>query len=233
MKRILLASALGLSFFASAAAFAASGYVVGNVSLYAGPDDSYPSVGMLSAGTPVVIEGCVQGWSWCDVGTPYGRGWVAGSYLQEDYQGQRVYVSEYGERIGISFVVFDFGTYWDSNYRNRPWYGERERYRSFRPQYRSVAVNVNVGSHGSRDPGRDQHGRNAPSPVVQHGPPNNNVEPRRPGYNPRSAQRASTQARPTERKPPVARGAEQKAQPKPKQEQKAHADGKASDSRQH
>ncbi|HTD28101.1 MAG TPA: SH3 domain-containing protein [Xanthomonadaceae bacterium] len=232
MKRILLTSALGLSFFASAAAFAASGYVVGDVSLQAGPDDSYPSVGMLSAGTPVAIEGCVEGWSWCDVGTPDGRGWVAGSYLQEDYQGQRVLIPEYGARIGISFVVFNFGTYWDSNYRNRSWYGERVRYSQIRPRFRSVAVNVNVGSHSPRDAGRDQHGRGrvAPTPVVQHGPPNNGVQPRRPVAVARSGARDTAHGRPTQAKAPAPRGAEQKAQPKPHPE---HSDGKASESAQH
>jgi len=36
--------------------------VLGDVNLRAGPDSSYPSVAMLSVGTLVVMEGCVDGW---------------------------------------------------------------------------------------------------------------------------------------------------------------------------
>jgi uncharacterized protein YraI len=153
MKRILSTAALGLSCFAAASAFAGDGYVTGDVNLRAGPDSSYPSVAMLSAGTSVAIEGCVDGWSWCDVATGDSRGWVAGDFLQEEYEGQRVLVPDYGVRIGIPLISFQFGSYWDSHYRNRSWYGEREQWSHVRPQYHSLS------SHGdsyrnSRDSGR-------------------------------------------------------------------------------
>ncbi|HTA65618.1 MAG TPA: SH3 domain-containing protein, partial [Xanthomonadaceae bacterium] len=159
MKRLLLTTALGLSLLASAAAVAADGYVVSNVTLRAGPDESYPSVGMLDAGATVVLDDCVSGWSWCDVGTPYGRGWVPGTYLQEDYQGQRVFVPEYGARIGIPFVAFDFNTYWASNYRDRPWYGERVHYSQFKPMYRPITIDINLHAQLSKGPAHDEHGR--------------------------------------------------------------------------
>ena len=84
MKRILSTAVLGL--FASASALAADGYLTGDVNLRAGPDPGYPSVAMLSAGTEVAIQGCVDGWSWCDVAVGDNRGWVAGDFLQEEYQ---------------------------------------------------------------------------------------------------------------------------------------------------
>jgi uncharacterized protein YraI len=154
MKCILLTTALSLSLLATASAFASAGYVRGNVGMYAGPDEGYPSVFMLSAGTPVVIEGCIDGWAWCDVNVGYNRGWVPGSYLQEEYGGQLVLVPAYGVQIGIPIVAFVFGTYWDNYYRNRPWYGERTRWNNFRPQYRSASGqggsygNVGRGSYG-------------------------------------------------------------------------------------
>ncbi|WP_430390922.1 SH3 domain-containing protein [Dyella sp. 20L07] len=43
----------------------------------AGPDSSYPDVVMLDTGTEVSIQGCVDGWSWCDVIAGGNRGWVA------------------------------------------------------------------------------------------------------------------------------------------------------------
>jgi hypothetical protein len=45
---------------------------------------------MLSAGTPVAIEGCVDGGSWCDVTAGNNRVWMAGNFLQKDYQGRPV-----------------------------------------------------------------------------------------------------------------------------------------------
>jgi len=140
MKRILSTAALSLSFFATTAAIAGEGYVTTNVNLRAGPDASYPDVGMLDAGTSVAIEGCVDGWSWCDVATGDSRGWLPANYLQQEYQGQRVLVPEYGVRIGIPIVAFTFGAYWDSYYRNRAWYGEREHWSHVRPQYQPVVV---------------------------------------------------------------------------------------------
>ncbi|MHB8448496.1 MAG: SH3 domain-containing protein, partial [Rudaea sp.] len=150
MKRLLSSTALSLSILAITSAFAADGYVTGDVNLRAGPDTSYPRVSMLAAGTPVAIEGCVNGWSWCDVATGDNRGWIAGNFLQEEYQGQRVFVPEYGVQIGIPIVAFAFGAYWGEHYRNRSWYGERNHWSHIRPQYRSVMM------HG--DQGGQEHG---------------------------------------------------------------------------
>lgn len=135
MKRISTFAALSLSLIAIPAVFAADGYVTGNVNLRAGPDSSYPRVTMLQAGTPVAIEGCVDGWSWCDVATAEERGWVAGNFLQEEYQGQRVLIPEYGLQIGIPIVSFAFGSYWDQHYRSRPWYGNRDHWSRVQPRY--------------------------------------------------------------------------------------------------
>jgi uncharacterized protein YraI len=137
MKRVLSTAALSLSFFATTAAIAGEGYVTTNVSLRAGPDSGYPDVAMLYAGTPVVIEGCVDGWSWCDVINGDSRGWMPANYLQQEYEGRRVLIPEYGVRIGIPVIAFVFGSYWDSNYRHRSWYGERERWSRVTPQYQS------------------------------------------------------------------------------------------------
>lgn len=138
MKRALSIAVLGISVFAIPSAFGADGYVTGNVNLRAGPDSGYPTVARLPAGAPVAIEGCVDGWSWCDVASGNNRGWVAGNFLQEEYRGQRVLVPEYGVQIGIPVVSFVFGTYWDNNYRNRSWYDNREHWSHVTPQYRQM-----------------------------------------------------------------------------------------------
>ncbi len=144
MKRILVASMLGCSVLAAASsAFAGQGYLVANVTLRAGPDVGYPSVAGLRAGTPVGIEGCVDGWSWCDVTTGNDRGWVSANYLQEDYQGQRVLVPQYGVQIGIPIVSFVFGSYWDNYYSDRSWYHNRDHWSHVQPHYASYGY-----SHG-------------------------------------------------------------------------------------
>lgn len=167
MKRSLLSVALSLSCLATASAFAADGYVTGNVNLRAGPDVSYPSVDMLPAGTSVAIYGCVDGWSWCDVSTGDDRGWVAGAFLQEVYDGRRVYVADYGVRIGIPIVSFVFGTYWTDHYRNRSWYGNRDHWSHIQPHYRPIARHDE--SHGSSH-GYAPNPPHAPVRPPNHGP---------------------------------------------------------------
>ena len=135
MKRILLPALIGFSLFAATSAMAAEGYVTANVNLRAGPDVSYPRVVRLHAGTPVTIEGCVDGWTWCDVWVGDERGWVAADYLQEEYEGRRVYVPTYGMRIGIPIISFAFGDYWGSHYSHRSWYHDRDRYSHIQPSY--------------------------------------------------------------------------------------------------
>lgn len=164
MKRILLTAAIaGASLAAATTAFAAEGYVTANVSLRAGPDSGYPAVIGLRAGTPVYIQGCVDGWSWCDVSIGDDRGWVSGAYLQEEYGGRRVLIRDYGVRIGIPVVSFVFGDYWDHYYRGRSWYGNRDRYSRVQPRYyHSGGSYGHAGgsySHGStyHDSHRDSH----------------------------------------------------------------------------
>ena len=132
MKRLLCAAMLNLLCISTASAI--EGYVIGDVELRAGPDPTYPAVAMLNDGTSVSILGCVGNWSWCDVATSSDRGWVPADFLQQEYQGQRVYVPEYGAVIGIPVVTFVFVNYWDAHYRSRPFYAQRERFISVRPQ---------------------------------------------------------------------------------------------------
>src|SRR5262245_6238174 len=124
MRRIIQCLA-AVALCAPMLAGAAEGYVVADISLQAGPDPAYPSLEELSAGTPVSIQGCLDGWTWCDVVAVGDRGWVPGTFLEESYGGQRVVVIDYGPRIGIPIVTFSIGAYWDRHYHSRPFYAER------------------------------------------------------------------------------------------------------------
>lgn len=130
LTRFALASLslASLSLAIPALAFAQDGYVTGNVNLRAGPDPSYPLVDQLPAGTGVSVQGCTSGWEWCDVinANDGNRGWIAGNFIQYDYQDQPVLLPDYGAQIGIPIVAFSIGLYWDNYYRGRPFYRDRD-----------------------------------------------------------------------------------------------------------
>lgn len=133
MKRLTRFALATLSLTAASLAFpalaqAADGYVTGNVNLRAGPDPSYPLIDLIPAGTEVDVLGCTDGWEWCDVIAYGNRGWVAGNYVEYFYQDRPVLLPAYGAQIGIPIITFVIGNYWDSHYRGRPFYRERDRW---------------------------------------------------------------------------------------------------------
>jgi uncharacterized protein YraI len=181
MKRILSLSMLGLLLMASTSAFAAfDGYVTASVYLRAGPDSSYPRVARLHAGESIVIEGCVDDWSWCDVSGREDRGWVSAHYLQHEYEGHRVLIPRYGVRIGIPIISFVFGSYWNDHYRSRSWYRDRDRYSRITPRYHGAVRG------GSRDGGTYRVPRQ--SPVS----PSRQSETRTPSYQTRPSTTIAT-----------------------------------------
>src|SRR6202011_2656430 len=60
------------------------------------------------------------------------------------YQSRRVRVIEITPDVVIvPFVSFEFNSYWDEHYRDRPFYRERDRYASM-----NINVNVTGGKSG-------------------------------------------------------------------------------------
>jgi uncharacterized protein YraI len=162
MRRLAWLVLSSLALAVPALTQAADGFVTGNVNLRAGPDSAYPRILTVPVGTPVNIQGCTAGWDWCDVITMGTRGWVAGTFIQYQYQNQPVVVQEYGANIGIPIISFVIGTYWSNYYSNRPFYRQRNDW------YRRPIV--------SRPPPRPIH---RPPPRPQ--PGNGNRPPLRPG----------------------------------------------------
>jgi len=122
------------------------------VNVRAGPDRDYPLVASYGPGTPLSVQGCIDGFTWCDVIGPDGvRGWVYGGNVAYPYENRSVPVYGYGANFGIPIVTFALGAYWGSYYLNRPWYRDRGRWEHHRP------------------PPRPPHGRPPPRPFP--GPP--------------------------------------------------------------
>ncbi|WP_349433470.1 SH3 domain-containing protein [Pararhizobium sp. A13] len=133
-KAALLALA---AFLLPATAQAAAGFATANVNMRSGPGTGYPAVTVIPVGTSVEIHGCLADIAWCDVSFYYARGWVAARYVQVEYQQSRVYLEpDYYDTLGIPFVTFEIGNYWDRYYRNRDFYRQRDYYRGDRDDYR-------------------------------------------------------------------------------------------------
>ena len=130
MKRLISSAIAAVLLSATASAFAYDGFATDTVNLRAGPDIDYPVVTVIPPGAPLSIQGCTNGYEWCDVIFDDTRGWVAGSYVQYEYNDQPVLLSGYGSRIGVPIVSFVIGDYWGSYYRNRPFWVERDRWYS-------------------------------------------------------------------------------------------------------
>jgi uncharacterized protein YraI len=188
MKRLVW-SVLLLFGLATPAAYAQAlnGVVTSYVDLYAGPDAGYPTIAQLPAGTAVSIQGCTQGWGWCDVITQGLRGWVAATFVQYLYQSQPVYVADYGARIGIPIVAFSIGAYWGSYYTNRPFYRNRDYWysRPYAPRPPPRPPGWHPGArppaHGYRPPNGGYrpppNGGHRPPPQGNRPPPNGDHRP--------------------------------------------------------
>lgn len=111
-----------------AISYAQSGYVSKTVNLRAGPAPEYPVVAVLQAGTPILVEGCVSDYRWCDVVAGPNRGWIYAGNIVYPYQGANVPLLSYGAMIGIGVVAFSIASYWDHHYRGRSWYAQRQRW---------------------------------------------------------------------------------------------------------
>jgi uncharacterized protein YraI len=96
--------------------------------LRAGPQSGYPQLRRIDQGQQVQLFGCLADRSWCEVGSGPDRGWASAPDLQVEVRGRRDSVANlYGE-FGLGDRDFRIGDYWDENYRNQPFYGERGRW---------------------------------------------------------------------------------------------------------
>jgi uncharacterized protein YraI len=193
LKLTLLCGALCMT-VAAGAAEAYSASVIGSVNMRAGPSVAYPQVALLGPGTSVQVFGCEQGYGWCDVQVGPNRGWVAAQYLQAQGPGGPVIVANAGVLLALPIIAFSFGSYWDSYYRGRPWYGRRGYYYNYwnryphgrpppPPYHRPPGYRPPPPPHGGRPPGiypppPPGGGRPPPRPTPRPAPPAAQPQPR-------------------------------------------------------
>ncbi|MEO7254184.1 MAG: SH3 domain-containing protein [Casimicrobium sp.] len=117
----------------ASAASAQQAVTVKDVNLRAGPDRGYPLVSWIPGGASVYVNGCLNDYRWCDVTAGYDRGWVYAQNLQYIYQGQPMTIYGNGQSLALPIVSFILGSYWNDNYRNRPFYRNQNQWNGFRP----------------------------------------------------------------------------------------------------
>ena len=118
---------VALASVAGGTASAQNAYANRDANVRAGPDREFPLVTWLPAGTSLQVVGCIEGRTWCDVIPPNGaRGWMYAGFITYTWQNQSAPVSSNAAWIALPIVAFSVGAYWDSYYRNRSWYRDRD-----------------------------------------------------------------------------------------------------------
>jgi uncharacterized protein YraI len=139
------------------------------VHLRAGPSPSYPIVAVLIPGTPVEVWGCLPNYAWCDVAVDVRRGWVHGVYLEAYARDDHAHLPDAGALLGIAIIGFALHEYWHDHYRERPFYGQRDRWK---PPPAPPAPGRGVGpGHGKGPgPGKGSAPGRVPPPASPPGP---------------------------------------------------------------
>ncbi len=95
MKPKLLVSAAALGLFAvSGVASAATATATTDLNIRSGPGPQYEVIGVVGAGQPTEITGCLESSKWCTIAANGGQGWVYSDYLTADFGGQQLVVTE-------------------------------------------------------------------------------------------------------------------------------------------
>lgn len=121
-------AAFAAATFAAGAAFAADAIATTDLNMRAGPGPQYPIVDGIKSNGAVTINGCTESGRWCDVTYGGTRGWAYAEYLAMDVSGERVVLPQAATRVQVPTATYSTQAYWDQNYRDRPFYGERQRY---------------------------------------------------------------------------------------------------------
>ena len=84
-----------------------SATTVNDMTVYAGPGDEYPAVGMATRGSPAILDGCMDGSKWCRIDVNGMRGWVFAEYLSVDRDGQPLIIEQHRDDLGVPVVTYE------------------------------------------------------------------------------------------------------------------------------
>ncbi|MBS0193976.1 MAG: SH3 domain-containing protein, partial [Proteobacteria bacterium] len=139
MKTLILTLTAAIGLASTSMAPASPAYLVQDTELMSGPDQGYPLVDNLPSGDEVDVQGCTDGYYWCDVIDNGERGWVPGNALEFDdgQDEQPVALPDMGYSYGIPIVVFSIQPYWNAYYSDYPFFVQRWSWYYWAPPYRS------------------------------------------------------------------------------------------------
>ena len=117
MKQLLMPAMAGALVAMSGAAFADTAVsAVADLNVRAGPGPRYPVVGVLPAGQPATLQGCMENSKWCTIAEADGQGWVYSDYLTADFGAGPVVLTDRPTDSDIAIVQppSDIGDYPDN-----------------------------------------------------------------------------------------------------------------------
>lgn len=78
-----------------------------DISVRSGPGDDYPEVGLATRGSNAVLDGCMEGSSWCRIEVNGLRGWAHADYLNVMYEGSPVILKERRTELSVPVVTYE------------------------------------------------------------------------------------------------------------------------------
>jgi uncharacterized protein YraI len=127
LLKTITAAFIGAAAF-PAVATAGEAFATTDLNMRAGPGPQYPVVATISAEQTVALHGCTETGNWCDVVWDGNRGWAYAEYLAYAHAGERIIVPQVEARAEIPVVTYEPEVYWETHYRDRPFYEQRDRY---------------------------------------------------------------------------------------------------------
>ncbi|KJF68363.1 DUF1236 domain-containing protein [Rhizobium nepotum] len=105
LKMLMAGGAFALmAGFANAAMVATT---ASDVSIRSGPGEDYPEVGLATRGSNAVLDGCMEGSSWCRIQVNGLRGWAHAEYLNVLYEGSPVILEERRTELSVPVVTYE------------------------------------------------------------------------------------------------------------------------------
>ncbi|KAA3500767.1 MULTISPECIES: DUF1236 domain-containing protein [Rhizobium/Agrobacterium group] len=78
-----------------------------DISVRSGPGEDYPELGLATRGSSAVLDGCMDGSSWCRIEVNGLRGWAHADYLNVMYEGSPVILEDRRTELSVPVVTYE------------------------------------------------------------------------------------------------------------------------------